>query len=62
MRFKKLVVFVQNAGVGWRGGAGFGEGFERVTGIVEHIEVPNAEIAPGRGEGRVKLQRRAPTS
>ena len=50
----ELVVFIQDARVGWRGGAGFGEGLERVNGIVEHIEVPDAEIAPGCSERGVK--------
>src|SRR5579859_4714626 len=48
---QELVIFVQNASVGWRGGAGFGEGFEGADWIVERIEVPDAEITPGSGEG-----------
>src|SRR5580698_4174333 len=41
---QELVVFVQDAGVGWRSGAGFTEGLKGANGVLEHIEVADAEI------------------
>ena len=49
---QKLVVFVKDACVAGRGGAGVGEGLKGASHIVKHVEVRDAEIAPGCCEGR----------
>src|SRR5579862_3826938 len=49
--FQELVVFVKDAGVAGRGGAGIAKSLQGATGVVEYVEVADAQVAPGGGEG-----------
>ncbi len=51
---QELVVFVQDAGIARRGGASFAESLKGASGVVQHIEVSDAQVAPGSSEGRFK--------